>query len=112
MRAKFVFEKFIEDSDPIKDLGIGIEQIVNKFEKELKHKISWLYEEDLFKYFPGDNLIQIDCFPLSTDGLEELSRGVKKLVKNKYSNIFEITFIPTVDDIETTKNCFIIIRIF
>jgi hypothetical protein len=23
MRAKFVFEKFKEDSDPIKDLGIG-----------------------------------------------------------------------------------------
>jgi len=33
MKAKKVFEKFTEDSDPIKDMGIGIVNILKKYSK-------------------------------------------------------------------------------
>jgi len=36
MRAKFIYEKFVEDSDPIKDLGIGLEK---KYEKYILYRI-------------------------------------------------------------------------
>ena len=41
MRAKFIYEKFSEDSDPIDDLGIGIAQLIkdapeNIFLEDLK----------------------------------------------------------------------------
>lgn len=37
MRAKFIYEKFIQDSDPIKDMKIGIdpEKVIKEFEKVL-----------------------------------------------------------------------------
>jgi len=34
MKAKFVFEKFTEDSDPIADLGIGARHLISKWMKE------------------------------------------------------------------------------
>lgn len=35
MRAKFIYEKFVEDSDPIEDLGLGIRKQISKFMKFL-----------------------------------------------------------------------------
>jgi len=32
-------EKFKEDSDPIRDMGIGIDKVVEQFKKDLQNKI-------------------------------------------------------------------------
>jgi len=37
MRAKFILEKFIEESDPIRDMGIGIETLINNWLKTLSY---------------------------------------------------------------------------
>jgi ankyrin repeat protein len=38
MRARFVNEKFVEDSDPVTDMGIGIRAQISKFMKEIDEK--------------------------------------------------------------------------
>jgi len=109
MRAKLINEKFTPESDPIHDMGIGVSKIVRKFEKELKEELEWLNEENnIFRYIPGENLIQIDCFPISNEGLKDLYRIVDKIIK-KY-NIFKIVFKPQLWDLDT-NNCFLLIKI-
>jgi hypothetical protein len=46
MRAKFIYEKFIEDSDPIHDMGIGMPGIIKK----------WLDEMQIKNYHINDDL--------------------------------------------------------
>jgi hypothetical protein len=41
MRAKFIYEKFTEDSDPVKDLGIGL---MNKNFNSIEELNNWVIE--------------------------------------------------------------------
>jgi hypothetical protein len=40
MRAKFIYEKFVEDSDPIRDMGIGVEHQVKLWISNLEKKLN------------------------------------------------------------------------
>lgn len=113
MRAKFVNEKFRETSDPIHDLGIGIEELVKKFEKDFVEKVlvPWSEDENIFKYFPDRRLIQIDCWPISNIGFKGVLKALKKLVDNKYKDSLIITHIPTPEEIDDEEDPFINIEI-
>jgi len=39
MRAEFIYEKFKEESDPIKDMGIGVPGILEEIEKIFKELV-------------------------------------------------------------------------
>ena len=109
MRARYVNEKFSEDSDPIKDMGIGIDVIVEKFKNELYNCMHWLKEEDLFKYHPEFNMIYIDCYIFSEEGHRDTVKRLKKVIEN-YKEIFTITHIPTYEN-TTTDDCYIKIKV-
>ena len=94
MRAKFINEIFTADSDPIRDLGIGAEYIANEFKEKLFNKLPWLSEEDLFLYKKDENMIEINCWPLSYDGIKDLRYEVLKLIK-KYENILKVIYMPS-----------------
>ena len=38
MRAKFIYEKFTEDSDPVNDMGIGLKHLIEKWIEEMNKK--------------------------------------------------------------------------
>jgi hypothetical protein len=38
MRAKFIYEKFTEDSDPVKDMGIGQLYVIREWLKQHSHR--------------------------------------------------------------------------
>lgn len=38
MRAKFIYEKFTEDSDPVADMGVGLKHLIEKWIKEMNNK--------------------------------------------------------------------------
>jgi hypothetical protein len=66
MRAKFIYEKFKEESDPIKDMGIGINTIIYDV-KEKDGEISFKINDDkvhalLRKYIEGINDNEIERF--------------------------------------------------
>jgi hypothetical protein len=46
VRAKFIYEKFTQDSDPIKDMGIGRDEFI-------KHKLGLKFGEPLPSIFAG-----------------------------------------------------------
>jgi hypothetical protein len=54
MRAKFVFEKFSEQSDPINDLEIGLRYVIIKFLKNKGNRID--------KNITNDKLLNICAF--------------------------------------------------
>jgi len=73
MRAKFVFEKFTEDSDPIEDMKIGIKH-------KLKSYSSWIQPE------PKDIKRIKDIISKSNGNPEkeaQLARTMCKLIKDK-----------------------------
>lgn len=51
MKAKLVNEKFIEDSDPIKDMGIGwdLNKYIENKEKQLEYEPGSFHEEFLYE---------------------------------------------------------------
>lgn len=61
MRAKFIYEKFKEDSDPIRDMGIGLTRHMQNIRKALKkmREPSW-DEED---YIEDEYIIKLDSSP-------------------------------------------------
>ena len=50
MKAKKVYEKFVEDSDPIKDMGIGMDVAIEHFVKEFekKNSIQFIIPEEAY----------------------------------------------------------------
>lgn len=81
MRAKFIYEKFVSDSDPIKDLGIGIEAILNKIKASIAvilENAGLLSKHDKKMIKIKDNSLKIntvgylDFYPLQADISYEL----------------------------------------
>jgi hypothetical protein len=58
MRARFVLEKFIEDSDPIKDMGIGMTQQIK----------DWLKKQKMYRIPDINNTDEVLYTLLYTDG--------------------------------------------
>ena len=50
MRAKFIFEKFSEESDPIEDMGIGIGDMVKKFSDKMQREEGVSLYKDAAKF--------------------------------------------------------------
>ena len=80
MRAKFIYEKFTEDSDPIKDMGIGLTRHIQNIRKALKKmkEPSWDEEEyiedeyrinldSISEYVAPDNLLSSRNFDNNWD---------------------------------------------
>ena len=84
MKAKFVFEKFEKDSDPIKDMGIGsIKNILSLLAKFLEEELSWngarVIQDDnelIYTCFPGNSVI-----PDIKKAIEKFGLGGKLNVK-------------------------------
>jgi hypothetical protein len=57
MRAKFIYEKFVEDSDPISDMNIGISHLIDK---NLFKKIREIDTKKKFYYKVADKKIPLD----------------------------------------------------
>jgi hypothetical protein len=94
MRAKFIYEKFIEDSDPIQDMGIGIGKYLSKICK-------LILEKDTAKQFWtikfNNNSIEIylnvpkvaEDYKLKNN--EDVHNYVKKIIDGinlKYTDLF------------------------
>jgi hypothetical protein len=58
MRAKFIFEKFKEESDPIKDMGIGLTRHIQNIRKALKKMTEPKWEEE--DYIEDEYVIKLD----------------------------------------------------
>lgn len=58
MRAKFIYEKFLEDSDPIHDMGIGIDAFIKEH----------------YKFLRGRDIVYI-LNALSEKGKENIQKG-------------------------------------
>jgi len=48
MRARFIFEKFTEDSDPIHDMGIGMDALIKRFVEEETNYSSYTKKDFLW----------------------------------------------------------------
>lgn len=103
-------EKFTKDSDPIRDMGIGIQQLVDQFKKDLYEEAPFLELENVFEYFPDEKTIDIDCWPLSKSGYDNLLKAVKKVIK-KYKNVLKIIFIPNFEYMDYEKTPFLKIKV-
>lgn len=112
MRAQFIYEKFTQDSDPVKDLGIGSYKIL--FEKELNY-VKPMYISDVAEYFFNDRKcpssarcvkdIMNDILLMNNFNIDNmnkifiyhatnyrLNKYGKKIVKNYFKQKFNIKF--------------------
>ena len=87
-------EKFVEDSDPIKDMGIGIDHAVQHFLKEVEIKWKPFDPESRFLYHPKAKFIRIVCFRVSDSEVLKLYLILRKLLP-KYSDILKVTQWPS-----------------
>jgi hypothetical protein len=87
-----IYEKFTEQSDPVHDLGIGIDETVEQFKKELNDEWPTLTERhEHFHYFKSEpKFIRIDAYPLSLLGVQHLNQALKKIYP-KYRDVLKIT---------------------
>jgi hypothetical protein len=100
-------EKFTEDGDPITDMGIGIDQMVKEFEKDLYQVFPALYTEQIFKHISGQNLIRIDTDPFSKQGILYLKKSIRKLMIGKYKDMIEIINWPVINPYEEENDLLI-----
>jgi hypothetical protein len=102
MRAKFIFEKFTEHSDPIKDMSIGLIRHIQNIRKALKKmkEPSWDEEE----YIEDEYRINLDSSPDYVAPDDLLSSGN---FDNSWGHIgvfdpFEIIYYFSIDLEENT----------
>jgi hypothetical protein len=91
--SKPLFEKFSETSDPVHDMGIGVDEVVEQFKKELNDEWPTLTGErhEHFQYYKSEpKFIRIDAYPLSLLGVQHLNQALKKIYP-KYKDILKIT---------------------
>ena len=92
MRARLIYEKFTEDSDPIRDMGIGM---ISKIEK-------WLKEMNIKNYTINKNLT------IDASGFIDLNRKLldtHKLPKYIQFNIIKGCFWISYNDLTTLRGC-------
>ena len=87
-------EKFTEDSDPIRDMGIGIDNVVQQFLKEVEIKWDLLDPESRFLYHPKGKFIRIVCFRVFDSEVLKLYLILRELLP-KYSDILKVTQWPS-----------------
>jgi hypothetical protein len=105
-----VNEKFTAESDPIRDLGIGTDAIVQHFLDEIKEKWQLYDYVDVFKYYPKEKFIRIDCWRISITGILALIKILRDLIP-KYKGILKITQMPNRTLLPTPKTRDAIIRV-
>jgi hypothetical protein len=54
MRAKFIYEKFTDESDPISDMGIGLKHLIEEWIKQINLKSKNLGQGSIQDYFIDD----------------------------------------------------------
>lgn len=90
MRAKFIYEKFKEESDPIRDLDVGL---LDRTKKKYKQFIIDLDFEDyilekISKVFGVDSIN--DLFYLADNTVDETDFDVQYDVYNEYEAFFQL----------------------
>jgi len=87
-------ERFTPESDPIKDMRIGIDEIVKQFEKDLEKEKGGIFGwGNDFQYYPREGFIRITTTNLSEIGVISLQKNLDKVL-SKYPGIFKITRKP------------------
>jgi hypothetical protein len=91
-------EKFIKDSDPIRDLGIGTEQIIEIFQKEIEKHFPLLrrgpgYVQPLITYSISTGKIKIITWPFSDVGIVGVTKALEK-IEEKYKSLFKVIQWP------------------
>jgi hypothetical protein len=86
MRAKFINEKFSEDSDPIRDMGIGTRPLLNKeWAKLLQMTTNEIYNEYFLK-------IKFDRYQISTNIVASFYFNLIKRLKEDYWGDYQRDF--------------------
>jgi hypothetical protein len=92
-----LYEKFVEDSDPIKDMGIGTDEIIKIFQKEIETHFPLLRkgpaDKGLINYYKQSNKIKIITWPFSDVGIVGIIKALEK-IEEKYKNLFKVIQWP------------------
>jgi len=91
-------EKFLKDSDPIVDMGIGFPAIKDIFWKEIQKEFPILTpqsseEISLVTFYPDAKKIKIDTKYFSDVGIISLSKALIK-IESRYANLFKVIEWP------------------
>jgi hypothetical protein len=92
-KKTLIHEKFTEKSDPVHDMGIGVDRIVHEFKKELDELLPSASIEKIFNYYKKEKFIRIRVWGLSSETVNQLEYVLKKLCA-KYEGLFHITQQP------------------
>jgi hypothetical protein len=77
MRAKFIYEKFTEESDPIRDLGIGVEKFYRDY--EIEKTFDSIKERELNKF---KKLLESQkVYLITVDNEDDISK-IDKLIQH------------------------------
>lgn len=99
MRARFVNEKFREDSDPIKDLGIGVRPLLTKeWIKLLQMTVNEIYKEYFFK-------IKFDEYEIATGMIGAFYFNLIKNLKEDYEDDHQKIFDEEVSEFKRAVHC-------
>jgi hypothetical protein len=100
---EILYEKFSEQSDPVKDMGIGVDEIVNELRKELEKeqgfRFGWGNE---FMYYPDEGLVRITVDNLSEIGIVRLQKNLDSFF-SKYPGVFKMTKKPKYKNTHTYR---------
>lgn len=95
---EYINEKFVENSDPIRDLNIGTDQIIKIFQTEIERHFPLLRRgpgdvQNLIIYDIKNRKIEIITWPFSEIGITGLIKALEK-IEEKYQYLFKVIRWP------------------
>lgn len=90
----YLTEKFTAESDPIKDMKIGVDEIVKQLKRDLEKSQGYGFGiGNDFWYYSKEGFIRITTRNLSEIGIVRLQKDLTKFL-SKYPGVFKITRQP------------------